>query len=357
MKSFWKPTEYIKTISTAPTYLAVDSNHNYLNVLLNCDEFKYKPNTYNKNINDCLVIWENSKNANNTAITKFAKEYNKQILIAGDSFLRSIYPYSYNKYCKNKKYVKGISITFDDTAQFYNSTKISRLEQMLNDTELILTNEQIARARYCIDYIVNNHLTKYNAQPIITPNYGRPGKKKILVVDQKYSDMSITLGMANKKTFSDMLNHAKATNPDADILIKSHPDFIYGKLQSYYNKNNINYSNVYFITEPINPISLIQYCDKVYVCSTQFGFESLMCGKETHVFGMPFYAGWGLTHDNIKLDRRTNKRTLEEIFYIAYIEYSYYVNPNTGKQCEIEEAMEYLVNLRNEYFNLEKQND
>jgi capsular polysaccharide export protein len=89
--------------------------------------------------------------------------------------------------------------------------------------------------------------------------------------------------------------------------------------------------------------------DKVYVCSTQFGFEALMCGKEVHVFGMPFYAGWGLTKDRQTCERRTNIRSLEEIFYIAYIMYSYYVNPEKKCRCEIEEAMDYLLNLREEY--------
>ena len=65
---------------------------------------------------------------------------------------------------------------------------------------------------------------------------------------------------------------------------------------------------------------------------------------------MPFYAGWGITKDEQTCERRTNTRTLEEIFYIAYILYSYYVNPLTGKRIEIEDAMEYLLNLREEYF-------
>jgi capsular polysaccharide export protein len=65
---------------------------------------------------------------------------------------------------------------------------------------------------------------------------------------------------------------------------------------------------------------------------------------------MPFYAGWGLTHDRQQCERRTNKRSLEELFYITYIMYSFYVNPDTGKQCEIEEAMEWLLKERNIYF-------
>jgi capsular polysaccharide export protein len=29
------------------------------------------------------------------------------------------------------------------------------------------------------------------------------------------------------------------------------------------------------------------------------GFEALLWGRPVHCFGMPFYAGWGLTHDRL----------------------------------------------------------
>ncbi len=59
----------------------------------------------------------------------------------------------------------------------------------------------------------------------------------------------------------------------------------------------------------------------------------------------------GLTQDRQICERRTNTRTLEELFYIAYIMYTYYVNPDRKCRCEIEEAMDYLLNLREEYQN------
>lgn len=160
--------------------------------------------------------------------------------------------------------------------------------------------------------------------------------------------MSILKGLAGDSTFEKMLQAAIEENPDADIIVKTHPDTIAGR-GGYYTKLKQK-GNIYLQTTPINPISLIEYCDKVYVCTTQFGFEALMCGKEVHTFGMPFYAGWELTIDSQKCARRTNKRTLEEVFYIAYIIYSYYVNPDKNCRCEIEEAMEYLLKLRKEYF-------
>ena len=149
-----------------------------------------------------------------------------------------------------------------------------------------------------------------------------------------------------------MLNAAINENPNADIIIKTHPDTMTGNRSAYYSHIK-THDNIYVYSDPINPISLIEYVSKVYVCSTQLGFEALMCGKETHVFGMPFYAGWGLSRDMQVCPRRTNRRSLEEVFYITYILYSYYINPFKECRCEIEEAADILLSLRDEYFSLE----
>ncbi len=272
------------------------------------------------------------------------------IIRAEDGFLRSA-----DTWCNttiDKKYTDGISFTFSNDVHYFDATRSSLMERLINNKNLIFSQEQLKRAKKCIQFIVDNYLTKYNHQPIYIPEIGRKGVKKVLVIDQSYGDFSISKGLANDNTFKKMLDTAICENPDADIIIKTHPDAMAAgshRASGYYSGYQAH-DNIYTLTSPINPIALLKYCDKVYVCTTQFGFEALMCGKEVHTFGMPFYAGWGLTIDAQKCDRRTNTRTLEEIFYIAYIMYSYYVNPKTGKKCEIEDAMEYLLQLRDEYF-------
>lgn len=336
--------DLLKKITESPCYLVVDSNHNFLNMLLQCQPWKYQSNGFNND--GVMLCWEIRPTEHNFNTLKLAYEKHKELYFIGDSFLRSINTFADRK--AQPKYQKGISFTIDDLTCYFDATRPSRIENMLNDKELRFTLEQINRAKKCIEFIVNNYLTKYNSQPIFTPKIGRDGVKKVLVVDQAYNDMSIIKGGGSYQVFEQMLQSAIQENPDADIIIKTHPDTIAGKA-GYYT-GIVQKENIYRQTDPINPISLIQYVDKVYVCTTQFGFEALMCGKEVHTFGMPFYAGWGLTKDRQKCTRRTNTRTLEEVFYIAYIIYSHYVNPDTGKQCEIEEAMEYLLKLREEYF-------
>ena len=337
--------KYFSNITQSPNYLCIDKSHNYLNILINQNPFEYVKQSFNTD--KTIISWEMARWQNNIDTILYSIKQNKNIIFIGDSFLRSINTMADKN--AEEKFRKGISFGIDDMGYYYDATRTNRMEQMLNDKSLIITEEQKLRAKKCIDKIVETHLTKYNHQPIFEPNIGRSKVKKVLVVDQSYGDMSIAKGLADESTFKRMLQAAIDENPDADIIVKTHPDTIAGA--GGYYKELQPHDNIYTQTEPINPISLIKYVDKVYVCTTQFGFEALMCGKEVHVFGMPFYAGWGLTHDRLKCERRTNTRSLEEVFYIAYIIYSHYVNPEKECCCEIEEAMDYLLKLRDEYFN------
>lgn len=307
------------------------------------------PNKLSEKIPDVLFLWSDLPHKEFFESVRIAFNLNIPVYIWENGYIRSAYCWPDGKITHENKFGQGISFIINKNP-YFDATQESELEIMLNDKDLIISNEQKERARNLINKIINTHLTKYNHQPIFTPKIGRSGAKKVLVVDQTYHDMSILKGLATDYTFEYMLNMAIKENPDADIIIKTHPEIITGTRKGYYS-NITSHDNIYTYTEPINPISLVKYVDKVYVCSSQLGFEALMTGKEVHTFGMPFYAGWGLTQDRQKCKRRTNQRTLEEVFYIAYIMNTFYINPERQCCCEIEEAMDYLLKLREEYFN------
>jgi capsular polysaccharide export protein len=44
-------------------------------------------------------------------------------------------------------------------------------------------------------------------------------------------------------------------------------------------------------------LSLVDRADEVHTLSSLAGFDALLRGKDVFTYGMPFYAGWGLTHD------------------------------------------------------------
>ena len=295
-----------------------------------------------------MIIWGMNMYYHNARTIEMALATDTRLLIAEDGFIRSINNFV-NKTIPSK-YRNSISFTFSNLPHFF-ADEITTLEYMLNNEKLKLDNKQIERAKYLIDKIIKNKISKYNHQPIYKPEIGK-NKNKVLVIYQSYGDMSISYGWANEDTFKNMLEVAIKENYNADIIIKTHPDALVKnseRAKCYYSSEDIK-ENVYLMAEEINPISLLEIVDKVYVCTSQLGFEALMMGKEVHVFGMPFYAGYGLTIDYQKCERRKNKRTLEEIFYITYINYSYYVNPEKEERCEIEEGIDYLIKLRREYF-------
>ena len=252
-----------------------------------------------------------------------------------DGFLRSIdLPFA----------EPGVSLLIDDKSVYYDARRPSRLENLLN-SDRVLTDEQLRRARGVIEKIRETKVTKYNLAPIYEPDVGRVGMPKVLVIDQAYQDFSIPFGLADDASFESMLACAIKENHDADILVKTHPEAFRGGRKGYFTGTK-RVGNVYPYTDPICPLSLLEYVDKVYCVTTQMGFEALMCGKQVTCFGMPFYGGWGLTDDRVKCARRTRSRSLEEVFHFAYIEYARYMNPSTGQLCEIEEAIDYLVEKR-----------
>lgn len=272
------------------------------------------------------------------------------IVLMEEGLIRSITPNQDATY--GYHYQIPISFCADLKTTYYDAVHSSMLEDLLNSNRKLTQKESI-RAQNNIRKIVDNHISKFNYQPIVTPKIGKK-KKKVLVVDQTYNDWSILKGYASETTFAKMLHCAISENPDADIIIKVHPDTIIGNREgSGYYSHITPTDHIHIIRDSVDPISLIKYVDKVYVCTSQMGFEALLCNKETIIFGIPFYAGWGLgdcRNNGDALTRRVKQRSIEEIFYFLYVEYTRYINPKTCRSCDIEEAIAYILAKRSEYF-------
>lgn len=233
-----------------------------------------------------------------------------------------------------------LSICVDNIGIYYDATRPSRLENILNsdgwEQESLLND-----AKKAISLIKENYLSKYNHAPMVNPSiFSDTAKERVLIVDQTLGDMSITLGLADKARFKEMYEMAKRENPNAELYIKTHPDVISGKKEGNLTPKDVDAT---FIYDDCNPLSLVEKVDKVYVVTSQLGFEALMLGKEVHCFGMPFYAGWGVTKDQITIERRKKKRNVEELFAAAYMLYPRYINPNTGLPGTIFNVIHYLT--------------
>lgn len=87
----------------------------------------------------------------------------------------------------------------------------------------------------------------------------------------------------------------------------------------------------------------IEAVDEVHTLTSTVGFEALMHGKPVFTYGLPFYAGWGLTNDWLTCERRTRTRTLDELIYAALIEYPTYMNPKNGEYTTALSAAKLLA--------------
>lgn len=237
-----------------------------------------------------------------------------------------------------------LSIVIDDLRIYYDATQPSRLERLIEEGRQ--SAERLVEARQAMALIRSHQLSKYNHAPPAARLPG-DGTQRILVVDQTAGDMSVTCGCADASSFRAMLSAALSDHPHATIYIKTHPDVLAGKKASCFGSIPHD-ARIAFITDEANPISVIAQVDKVYVVTSQMGFEALVMGKEVACFGIPWYAGWGLTDDRnpgmaaVK-ERRTASRSLEQLFAAAYLQYTRYIKPDTGEPGTIFDVIDHLV--------------
>lgn len=295
---------------------------------------------------DFYIQWGAEPNFVKQKNDSFRNYFGQNKLFVEDGFIRSIGLWT-------DPNEPSYSITFDTNAAYYDSTKPSLLEDFLN-SDWVISKEQIKGVNKLLEKILKHKITKYNYMPI-TNKYGVCGskEKKILIVDQKADDMSLVYGGVSDKTFINMLQNAIESDA-SEILIKQHPCAIDGGEEyANYTKENVlkkfNDSRIRFISEDINPYSLIDAVSDVFVASSGMGLEAIFAGKNVSCFGTPFYSGWGLTKDYIEVSRRHRIRTKEELFYVFYIIFSRYINPKTEELGKLEELVDYLIEHLNHY--------
>jgi GR25 family glycosyltransferase involved in LPS biosynthesis/tetratricopeptide (TPR) repeat protein len=298
---------------------------------------------------DCFGVLGVKPDRAKSQVISFAERRGKPVYVFENGFIRSVHTWVDGVH--GPHLTSGISYVFDDATAYYDATRPSRLEWLLQNAALP-DQASIARARRNIGFIQDNHLTKYNHQPIASFKPKRKSNHNILVIDQSYNDYSVLLGGADESSFARMLDEAVNANPGADIYVKVHPDSLAGSRDGRhgYFDEYAGHPRVTFIAEPINPITLIEPFDEIHVVTSQFGLEALMQGKRVVCHGLPFYSGWGLTVDRLKCSRRTRVLSREALFHYVYQIYTIYVNPETGHLASLEEAMDWLLMRRNEFF-------
>lgn len=241
------------------------------------------------------------------------------------------------------------SLVVDKHGIYYDATTPSDLEITLNNFHL----EQPAykklyeSARKLMPLAKRAYVTKYNNAPLTIEHLHLPVGEKVLVVDQTAGDMSLQYGLVDGLAHRDMLKIALDEHPDATVLVKSHPDVLVGKKRGFLDLSLKNHPRIELISEPVNTMVLLSEVKHVYVATSQLGFEALIAGKTVSCFGVPFYAGWGVTDDRADKElpvfkRRKVLHDVFSLFSVAYLSYSHYMHPVSGEECEFDDIVDHF---------------
>ena len=328
--SFWKKIFIQKYLKT---YKCIFMSSSYFNKKFS-KHISIKSNDNNFLYNNSLAFWA-STIIRDQNINLIEKEYQKNahssdkqstVLHIEDGFIRSnglgsnfYYPYS---------------LVIDKTGIYYDPKNSCDLEKILYELANDLDNEEylslFERANSLKELIIKNNISKYSVgnsnnsiakliitnQPLdnqslnrfirdynefikkaSTNNNNSTNEKKIIFVPaQVDDDASIVLGGCGYSNIS-LLREVRKNNPNSFIIFKIHPDALSGNRECEINIKEVLSLANYICTNELTNIDCINLCNEVHTISSLAGFEALIRNKKVYCYGMPFYAGYGLTVD------------------------------------------------------------
>ena len=310
-----------QTAGYACTSLLLVRSHTLSTVLRDCSVFYSRLLPLKGN----TVLGWGRKWSGRRAIA-LAADHGRAFCLVEDGFLRSV-----------DRDDPALSLVLDGNGIYYDCTEPSELESLAQEP---LARAEIAQARNVIAMWRAERLSKYNAERDVS---GDLPDRYILVCDQTFGDASISHGGANTLSFAHMLHAALAEYPEHTIILKIHPDVVTNGKKGHFDLAALAANErVRIMADPVHPSRLIEHADAVYTVTSQMGFEALIWGKRVRCFGMPFYAGWGLTDDELPPPERRREVTLEQLVHAALVKYPRYMDPVTLTRCEPEVAFRHV---------------
>ncbi len=236
--------------------------------------------------------------------------------------------------------IPPLSLVLDDTGIYYDATRPSRLEALINAAAGLDAGAR-QRAEALITRITDAGLSKYNLAAS-TALAELPRGRRILVPGQVEDDASIRLGTTDVASNQALLTTVREANPAAIVIYKPHPDVEAG-LRPGIVPHADQIADV--VLTRTSPIAAIMAVDEVWTMTSLLGFEALLRGKQVTCLGTPFYAGWGLTDDRaMPVTRRTSRVDLIGLVHATLIAYPRYFDPVTGMACPPEVIVDRLEN-------------
>lgn len=287
---------------------------------------------------DLFVGWGNATSG--LRARRAADRRGVPFILMEDGFVRSIAPESLSG-------EPPLSVVLDDCGIYYDAAVASRLERLVADCAADAA--AMAEAEMFIDGLRYHGVSKYNLHtPLPEPVSDDDSHPFVLVVDQVAGDRSITGAGADARSFSRMIEAALDEAGGRTVVVKLHPETVSGRRRGYLSRLARKYG-CRVISGAVDPWELIARADAVYTVSSQLGFEALLGCRPVRCFGMPFFAGWGLTGDDLSCPRRRNVHpSLAALAAAAYLRYARYIDPFDGGRGDARSTVETLALWRSQ---------
>ena len=276
-----------------------------------------------------ILVWGLRERA---SVRRLAADHGLAIWRMEDGFLRSVG-------LGSDRHAPA-SLIVDRQGIYYDPTRPSDLESILQSHAF--SPEELERARALRELIVSLAISKYNVGDARAKLPSIPaGKRVVLVPGPVEDDASIRLGCVDVRTNLGLLRAAREARPDAFLIWKPHPDVV-----SRNRKGAVPLEEAEKLADAVVTDAPLPAClalaHEVHTMTSLVGFEGLLRGLEVRAYGLPFYAGWGLTHDRHTHERRKRRLTLDELVAGALSRYPLYLHPERGELPTPEEVVSAL---------------
>jgi capsular polysaccharide export protein len=230
------------------------------------------------------------------------------------------------------------SQVIDRRGLYFDASQPSDLSVLLNEAEF--STAELARAAALRERVVKLGVTKYNLGRR-RPTWTAPaGKQVVLVPGQVADDASIRLGTRAIGTADALLREVRRLRPDAFIVYKPHPDVLSGNRNGLIDAQQL--ADV--VDSEADLLSLVDAAGEVHTLSSLAGFDALLRGKRVFTYGLPFYAGWGLTDDALApVPWRHRSLTLDMLCAGVLLRYPLYWDWKTSLFTTPEAVVEQLA--------------
>ncbi|MGS0896222.1 capsular polysaccharide biosynthesis protein [Burkholderia stagnalis] len=166
-------------------------------------------------------------------------------------------------------------------------------------------------------------------------------RERIMIIDERATTfVDICTPAAQRSSrFREMINFATSRHPDARIWLLQSADIGAGPWLS--DQTPVP-PGVHKLAVSHSLRDLLTTVEALYVMGASEGMAALFSHKTVHVFGTPYYAGWGHTIDHTPQPLRTCKPSAEALFDAIFLRTTRYLDPETHQAGTFESAVRHI---------------